>query len=530
MNPPQTHPQELASHPGGTEKSIRISLISHCFLHLIRFVDLLQGTILKHYDVFSFIVRYAPQKLGADACYFRAFREFLIARHQVPAYSAFLAKQGWTCKHSDPKEILRSLPLTDKPNYILTHSIEDRCLAGKFFSKGVVIDESSGATGIPYNWVRSETEREIVKSLIGVYLRYCFGEEKFIVLNMFSMGAWATGFNMAIATQSMGVVKSTGPDVDKILRSLEFFGSKYPYILNGYPPFLKHLFDEGEKRGFNWKAYNLHAMVGGEGMSEGLRDYLLNYTKSVYSGYGASDLEIGIAGENPLTVMIRKLCFKDPALKQTLFGDDHRLPMIFQYNPLDHLVEIIDNEVVVTISKPWTLSPRIRYNIKDEGGILTFDEMKRRLALHGISLEDLERECAYPRWYLPFLFVYGRKDSTVSVMGANIYPEDVESIVYSVPLLARSVNAYALSLEEDDKHNPRPCFEFELLDIGAKTQVEEVLHHVLAPGLAKLSLDYKKAQDEYPQGVEPIVRTFGMHEGPFKANLDRIKRQYIKKT
>jgi hypothetical protein len=54
-------------------------------------------------------------------------------------------------------------------------------------------------------------------------------------------------------------------------------------------------------------------------------------------------------------------------------------------------------------------------------------------------------------------------------------------------LLARNVNAYAISLEEDAKRNPRPRFEFELLDMGA--------------------------QDEYPQAVESIVRTFGMREG-----------------
>jgi len=204
--------------------------------------------------------------------------------------------------------------------------------------------------------------------------------------------------------------------------------------------------------------------------------------------------------------------------------------MLFQYNPLDHLVEIIDHQIVVTISKPWTLSPRIRYNIKDEGGMLTFDEMKQKLAAHGISLEELERKCAYPRWYLPFLFVYGRKDSTVSVMGANIYPEDVESVIYSNPLLARTINGFTISLEEDAGGNPRPCFEFELLDLGARGEIEATLHQILSPELAKLSLDYKKAREEYPQAVDPIVRTFGMHEGPFEANLSRIKRRYVKKT
>jgi phenylacetate-CoA ligase len=154
--------------------------------------------------------------------------------------------------------------------------------------------------------------------------------------------------------------------------------------------------------------------------------------------------------------------------------------------------------------------------------------MKQKLALHGIDLEALERKCAYPRWYLPFLFIYGRKDSTVSVMGANIYPEDVESIVYSTPVLARNINGFAISLEEDAGGNPRPCFEFELLDLGAKREVETVLGQVMSAALAKLSVDYRKAREEYAQAVEPIVRTFGLHEGPFQVNLDRIKRRYVK--
>ncbi len=500
------------------------------FIFLIRIIDGLQVGILKNYAIFAFVVSRAPQKFGAEACCYRAFKEFLIAYKNVPAYKKFLDKNSWSCNITDARELFKTLPVTDKVNYILPYSTEDRCLNGEFFYKGVVIDESSGATGIPYNWVRSSREREIVKSIIGVYLRYCFGNEKFIVLNTFSMGAWATGFNMALAAQSLGVVKSTGPDVDKILRTLAFFGNKYPYILNGYPPFLKYLVDEGEKRGFKWSEYNIHILVGGEGMSEGLRDYLLRYAKTVYSGYGASDLEIGIGGENPLTVMIRKLCLKDARLRKALFGEERRLPMLFQYNPLDHFVEIIQKEIVVTISKPWTLSPRIRYNIKDEGGMITFDGMKEKLRTCNIDLSELERRCNYPRWYVPFLFIYGRKDSTISVMGANIYPEDIESIIYSDLVLAGNINSFSMSLEEDSKGNPRPCFEFELLDINQKTKVEEKLRGILSAELVKLNLDYKKAKEEYPQAVEPVFRIFGMHEGPFKENQARIKKRYVKQS
>jgi phenylacetate-CoA ligase len=507
---------------------IKIRLIDRLHILFIRVIDYVQAGILKSYPLFEFIVSRAPQKYGARACCYRAFKEFLIAYRNVPAYKDFLDRSGWTCAIRDANELFKTLPVTDKLNYILPYPTEARCLHGKFLAEGVVIDESSGSTGIPYNWVRSQREREITKNLIGVYLRYCFGNKRFIVLNMFSMGAWATGFNMALAAQSLGVVKSTGPDIDKILRTLQFFGNKYSYILNGYPPFLKYLFDEGQKRGFAWKDYEIHAIVGGEGMSEGLRDYLLRHTKSVFSGYGASDLEIGIGGENPLTVMIRKLCLNDPALKKTLFGDDHRLPMLFQYNPLDHFVEIIDREIVVTISKPWTLSPRIRYNIKDEGGMITFDDMKERLQKHNIDLLELERKCNYPRWYLPFLFVYGRKDSTVSVMGANIYPEDVETIVYSDALLAKNINSFSLSLIDDTAGNPRACFEFELLDLAGKDKIENKLREVLGPELARLSADYKKAREEYPQAVEPVIRLYGLQEGPFKEDQGRIKKRYIR--
>lgn len=507
---------------------MRIRLIDRLWILLVWFIDLVQGRIIKNYAIFTLVVGHAPQKYGAKACCYRAFKEFLIASKYVPAYRDFLVKTQWSPTTTDANELFKTLPVTDKKNYVLPYSTEERCLNGNFVFEGVVIDESSGSTGIPYNWVRSQEEREIVKNLIGLYLRYCYGNEKFIILNTFSMGAWATGFNMALAAQSLGVVKSTGPDVDKVLKTLTFFGNKHPYILNGYPPFLKYLFDKGQRQGFKWHDYAIHTLVGGEGMTEGLRNHLLKYAKTVYSGYGASDLEIGIGGENPLTVMIRGMSFKDASLRKTLFGDDSRLPMLFQYNPLDHFIEIVNGEIVVTVSKPWTLSPKIRYNIKDEGGMITFNQMKDKLKLHNIHIEELEKKCNYPRWYLPFLFVFGRKDTTISIMGANIYPEDVENIAYSDPFLAKNINSFCLSTEDDAQGNPRPCFEFELLDIEQKTQVEGRLKSIVSIELAKLSFDYKKAKDEYPEAVEPIIRTFGLYQGPFKENQARIKKRYVK--
>ena len=85
---------------------------------------------------------------------------------------------------------------------------------------------------------------------------------------------------------------STGPDVDKIFHTLRFFGPRYRYVITAYPPFLKHLLDEAETRGFEWDQYRIHGIVAGEGMSEGLRTYLEQRFRTVWSGYGASDLAL----------------------------------------------------------------------------------------------------------------------------------------------------------------------------------------------------------------------------------------------
>jgi phenylacetate-CoA ligase len=185
-----------------------------------------------------------------------------------------------------------------------------------------MIDESSGSTGTPYNWIRSLRERRHSHLFVSYFATYCFGAEPWITINAFSMGAWATGLNMGLALQRNSIVKNTGPDITKILHTLRFFGPRYPYLILGYPPFLKHLIDVAEAEGFPFKDYCLNALVGGEGMSEGLRDYLLRRFQKVYSGYGATDLEIGIAGETPLSVAIRRLARDNSEVRQKLFGKD----------------------------------------------------------------------------------------------------------------------------------------------------------------------------------------------------------------
>lgn len=259
----------------------------------------------------------------------RAERAAWRALEHVPAYRSYLIQDGIDVGRLVPWGRLDRLPETDRKTYIDHYPPAERCLEGRIPFRGTTIDESSGSTGVPYNWIRSAEERHVAHRNISFFARYCFGSESLITINAFSMGAWATGFNMSLALNRNGIVKSTGPDVPKILSTLRFLGPGYRYLICGYPPLIKHLLDQGDKESFPWERYRLHALVGGEGMAEELRDYLLGHFESVFSGYGATDIEIGMAGESPASVALRRIVRARPDVRQALFSADHRLPMIF---------------------------------------------------------------------------------------------------------------------------------------------------------------------------------------------------------
>lgn len=466
--------------------------------------------------MFLWIVTKTPPRWLARLGGWRALRARERAIQRVPAYASFVASHPYP---PDARSFVT--PYTDKDNYIRAFSTDARCVDGKLMFEDAAIDESSGSSGTPYNWVRSMRERHASHLFISHFARYCFGNEPWITINAFSMGAWATGLNMGIALQRNSLVKSTGPDLGKIFSTLEFFGADTPYLVCGYPPFLKLMIDEAAENGFPLEDYRLMALVGGEGMSEGLRDYLSPVFDPVYSGYGATDLEIGIAGETPMAVAVRRAARVNKEFREAAFGEDSRLPMVFQYNPLQHHIAITDDdELVFTISRLDLLSPRIMYNIHDEGGVATFAEMTKRARDAGISLTEIT---AAPL-RLPFMWVYGRKDSTVSIMGANIYPEDIEECLYSESELARITRSYCLGIHEKQDGSWRALLSFEI-----QSQITDDLRAQFAERitarLQSLNKDFAEAMKEHPEGALPMVELHPLGDGPFSEDSGKIKQR-----
>ena len=194
---------------------------------LLKPVDRVLHFVGPRYTLFFWIIVHTPPRVLAWLGDLRTRRAVRRAVRQVPAYATLFASG------SAPRIDVAGLavPETDKVRYVKAHSLPSRCNGGDLPSSRVVIDESSGSTGQPFNWVRTPEERLATHVFISHFARYVYGDGPFVTINAFSMGAWATGLNMGAAMERNTVVKSTGPDIDKILATLEFLGPEREFIV-----------------------------------------------------------------------------------------------------------------------------------------------------------------------------------------------------------------------------------------------------------------------------------------------------------
>ncbi|CAE6858100.1 hypothetical protein R75461_07831 [Paraburkholderia nemoris] len=447
----------------------------------------------------------------------RARAAFLKASAICPAYSEFLKAEAY---RPSGKWRLADVPVMTKENYVKRYSIEQRCYGGAIPRSGVVIDESSGSTGQPNNWIRSAAERSDVKRILQLNYQLVFRDSGKILLNCFALGPWATGMNVSMSLVDVGILKSIGPDKSKLVNTLKLLGPGYQYLIFGYPPFIRSFVDECD---LDLSAYHIDFIVGGEGLSEGLRSYLLQKARTVISSYGASDLEINIGVETPTTIGLRRLLLDRPALCRELFGRDTP-PMIFQYNALDYVIETNpDGELLVTIGRQSGAAPKIRYNIRDSGGTYTFGTLAARLAAHEVELASLAPRTSH----FPFLFVYGRNDSSVPFYGAKVFPSDIEQILSATPALQSAISTFQLATAEDEHLT-------SLLDIHLEralglnpTPIDETgLHADIFDGLKRVNQDFR----EVSRLFDPAQVRIHLHDhdtGPFQGRDIRIKNKYI---
>jgi len=449
----------------------------------------------------------------------RAFDVYVRAARDCPAYAWFLREQN-APPIRGPGAFGR-LPETTKENYIHRWSIEERCHHGAIPRCGVMIDESSGSSGTPNNWVRGPEDRASVARLIRHAFRMRFERQRMIFLNCFALGPWATGMNTSMAMVDAAILKSIGPDAGKLESTIRLFGSKYEYVVAGYPPFIKDWLD---RTALDLSAHRLHLVCGGEGYSLGLRRRFEQVFRTVVSSYGASDLEINIAAETALSIALRERCHADPALCRALFGRDDP-PMIFQYNPIDYLIEQSDEgELVITVLRRSAVAPKVRYNIRDLGGSLPHREAARRLMEHdGASIGSLAPGAPA----LPFLYVYGRNDLSVPFYGAKVFTTDLERIINESQELSGAIGSFCMEMRESGDLAKTLLIHLERRAGRPGAQCDAAAPETMYTRLCEVNQDFREVSRLFgPEQIE--VRLHDHETGPFQGADRRIKRQYVR--
>ena len=384
----------------------------------------------------------------------------------VPAYKAFLAAQ-----EIDPTAIqtfadFQKLPVINKENYISRYPLAQLCRYGKLEACDMIA-ASSGSTGKPTFWPRFFTDELQIATRFEQIFHDSFHADirRTLAIICFSLGTWVGGMfttNCCRYLASKGyplTVITPGNNKAEILRIVQEIGADFEQVvLLGYPPFLKDVIDTGTARGVEWQQYQIKLVMAGEVFSEEWRSLVgerigaQNPCYDFASLYGTADAGV-LGNETPLSICIRRFLAEHPDAAKALFGES-RLPTLLQYDPSSRLFEVEDNTLLFSGDNGV---PLIRYNIMDTGGIISYDTMLEFLAEWGFdpvaNLRSQTQELPRGIHTLPFVYVFGRSNFTVSYFGANIYPENVTVGLEQGGITEWVTGKFVLQVKEDADKN-----------------------------------------------------------------------------
>ncbi|AFY43387.1 phenylacetate--CoA ligase family protein [Nostoc sp. PCC 7107] len=391
----------------------------------------------------------------------------------VPAYKAFLAEREINPDIIQTLEDFQQLPAIAKENYIQRYPLPDLCRNGQL-AECDMIAASSGSTGKPTFWPRFFTdELQIATRFEQIFHDSFFTDtRRTLAVICFTLGTWVGGMfttNCCRYLASKGyplTVITPGNNKEEILRVVQELGVNFEQVvLLGYPPFLKDVIDIGISRGVEWSQYHIKLVMAGEVFSEEWRSLVgerigsQNPCYDFASLYGTADAGV-LGNETPLSICIRRFLAKNPDAARTLFGES-RLPTLVQYDPTSRFFEAQNNSLLFSGDNGI---PLVRYDILDTGGIITYDAMLEFLAEWKFNpLEALGSDTNNsalstqhsPRGIhpLPFVYVFGRSNFTVSYFGANIYPENVSVGLEQPAVQAWVTGKFVLQVKEDADKN-----------------------------------------------------------------------------
>jgi phenylacetate-CoA ligase len=353
----------------------------------------------------------------------------------VPAYQAFLSEHNINPESISTFADFYTLPLTTKANYTRRYPLSQLCHYGQLDSCDFIA-VSSGSTGEPSFWGRFVSdELEITRRFEQIFRdSFQADSKRTLAVVCFTLGTWVGGMFTTNCCRHLAAkgypitIITPGNNKTEIFRVVQRLSPQFEQVvLLGYPPFLKDVIDTGIAQGVPWEEYNLKWIMAGEVFSEEWRSLVgkrVGSTQPCYDSaslYGTADAGV-LGNETPLTICIRRFLASHPDAARELFGES-RLPTLVQYDPISRFFEVQDDGTLLFSGDSGM--PLIRYHIADQGGIIGYEEMLEFLKQWGFDpITNLTQGMrgVYP---LPFVYVFGRSQFTISYFGANIYPENV---------------------------------------------------------------------------------------------------------
>jgi phenylacetate-CoA ligase len=279
----------------------------------------------------------------------------------------------------------------------------------------------------------------------------------------FALGTWVGGMYTASCCRHLAArgypltLVTPGNNVAEILRVVERLGPDFEQVvLLGYPPFLKDVIDTGLARSVDWPRYKPKLVMAGEVFSEEWRTLVgqrIGSTEPCFDSaslYGTADAGV-LGNETPLSVAIRRYLAQHPDVARALFGES-RLPTLVQYDPRVRFFEALDDGTLVFSGDNG--APLVRYHIADSGGLIAYAEMLDVLGRQGFDpLAELRASSDRGIRPLPFVYVFGRADFTISYFGANVYPENVTVGLEQAPISAWVTGKFVMQAREDADRN-----------------------------------------------------------------------------
>lgn len=471
----------------------------------------------------------------------RSLKLFKDITKRVPAYEDFLKKNKINPRKINTWVDFQSVPPMDKKKYLKQYLLKKYCWDGTL-AKPLVFTATSGSTGEPFYFPRGEQLDWQYSIFLETYFKNSsIKSGSTLVIVGFGMGVWIGGlitykaFEM-LALRNNYPVSIITPGVNK-LEIIHALKKLAPYfnqvILVSYPPFMKDIIDEAINEGIDFKKINLRLLLAAESFTENFRDYLTEKTniKNVLLDtaniYGSADIG-AMASETPLAILIRRLAINNKNLFNDIFGQIQKTPTLAQYNPLFINFEALNGEILLTGNNAI---PLVRYAIGDNGGVLTFTEIKEKFKKHNINLKkEATRAGIKDKMYeLPFVYIYERNDFSVKLYGAIIFPEPIREALLDNSVKELVTGKFTIVTKIDKELNQYLEINIELKK-NIKTPRKNlitVISNLIVRKLLEKNSEYKNNYIIISKKVVPRL-IFWPYEHPqyFKPG---IKQKWIKK-